>query len=160
MDDIRKVDELDLGILQALQENARQSTAEIARRIGLAASAVHERIKKLEARGVVRGYSVDIDPEAVDLGLLAYVFVRSADRVGELGTAEELARFPDVLEVHHVAGEDCYLLKVRAESTQGLARLLREKLGAVQAVTSSRTTVVLESVKETSRLPLPDSRLL
>lgn len=157
MDDTRRVDDIDLGILRALQENARESTAEIARRIGLAASAVHERIKKLEARGLLRGYSADVDPEAVDLGLLAFIFVRSSDRLGELGTAEELARFPEVLEVHHVAGEDCYLLKVRAQSTQDLARLLREKLGSVAAVTSSRTTIVLETVKETSRLPLPDS---
>lgn len=157
MDDTRRVDEIDLGILRALQENARESTAEIARRIDLAASAVHERIKKLEARGILRGYSADIDPEAVELGLLAFVFVRAADRLGELETAEELAAFPEVLEVHHVAGEDCYLLKVRVQSPQDLARLLREKLGSVAAVTSSRTTIVLETVKETPRLPLPGS---
>jgi len=157
MDDTRRVDEIDLGILRALQENARQSTAEIARRIDLAASAVHERIRKLEARGVLRGYSADIDPVAVDLGLLAFVFVRSSDRVGALGTAEELASFPEVLEVHHVAGEDCFLLKVRAQTPQDLARLLREKLGKVAAVTSSHTTIALETVKETSRLSLPGS---
>ncbi len=155
MDETRRVDEIDLRILRALQENARQSTAEIARRIDLAASAVHERIRKLEARGVIRGYSVDVDPEAVDLELVAFVFIRSSDRVGELGTAEELAKVPEVLEVHHVAGEDCYLVKVRARSTKDLGRLLREKLGTVVAVTSSRTTIVLETVKETAALPLP-----
>ena len=154
--DRRKIDEIDLRILAALQENARLSTAEIARRIDLAASAVHERIRKLESRGVIQGYGVRIDPQALALDLTAFLFIKSNDRVGEISTARELANLPEVLEVHHIAGEDCFLLKVKAASTDDLGRLLREKLGAIPAVTSSRTTIVLETVKETADLPLPD----
>lgn len=141
------IDTVDLRILAALQENARMSTAEIARRIDLAASAVHERIRKLEARGVIRGYGVRIDPEALSLGLTAFLFIESNERPGQVETAEEMARIPQVLEVHHVAGEDCFLLKVKARSNGDLARLLREKLGAIPSVNSSRTTIVLETIR-------------
>ena len=130
MEDSRKIDDVDLSILGALQDNARMSTAEIARRIDLAASAVHERIRKLEARGVIRGYGVRIDPAALSLELTAYLFIKTSDRVGEVSTALELAKIPQVLEVHHIAGEDCLLLKVKAASNNDLGRLLREKMGA------------------------------
>ena len=131
------------------------STAEIARRIDLAASAVHERIRKLEARGVIRGYGVRIDPSALSLELTAFVFIKTSDRVGEVSTAQELAKIPQVLEVHHIAGEDCLLLKVRAANNEDLGRLLRDQMGRIPSVVSSRTTIVLMTVKETSDLPLP-----
>ena len=156
MDETRRIDDVDRRILEILVQNARLSTAEIARRIDLAASAVHERIRKLEARGVVKGYTVEIDPDAVGLELLAFIFIVSNVRVGELSAAEELAKIPEVLEVHHVAGEDCYLIKVRAKSNRDLGRLLREKIGAISKVKSSRTTIVLETIKETASLPLPE----
>lgn len=155
MSNTRKVDDIDLQILGVLQENARLSTAEIARRIDLAASAVHERIKKLEARGVIRGYSVDLDPEALGLGLTAFLFVKSNDRLGDYRTAEALSEVPQVLEVHHIAGDHCFLLKVKERSNGDLGRLLREKLGAIPSVRSSRTTIVLETVKEIAKLPMP-----
>jgi Lrp/AsnC family leucine-responsive transcriptional regulator len=76
--------------------------------------------------------------------------------VGERETAQRLADLPEVQEVHHIAGEDCYLVKVRARDTEALGRLLRERFGAVPSVRSTRTTIVLETVKESSRLPLPE----
>jgi Lrp/AsnC family leucine-responsive transcriptional regulator len=66
----------------------------------------------------------------------------------------ELAQLPEVLEVHHVAGEDCYLAKVRTSSTTALGRLLREKVGSISTVVGTKTTIVLDSHKESSRLPL------
>ena len=149
------IDATDLSILTILQENARTSNAEVARQVGLAPSAVFERIRKLEERGILRGYHADIDPKAVELGQLAFTFIRSNDRPGGLTTAEELARVPEVLELHHVAGEDCFLAKVRARDAEALGRLLRERLGAIGTITSTRTTMVLEVVKETSVLPMP-----
>ena len=148
------INDLDAHILTILQRNARVSNAEIARQVGLAPSAVFERIRKLEERGVIRGYSAQIDPHAVGLGLVAYTFVRSNDRPGGIRTAELLAEIPEVLEVHHVAGEDCFLVKVRAADTEALGRLLRERLGKISTISSTRTTIVLESVKETSELPI------
>jgi Lrp/AsnC family leucine-responsive transcriptional regulator len=145
---------LDRQIMTILQKNARTSNAEIARQVGLAPSAVFERIRKLEERGVLKGYNARIDPHAAGLGLVAFMFVRSNDRPGGIQTAESLAEIPEVLEVHHVAGEDCFLVKVRAADTEALGRLLRERLGKVATITSTRTTIVLETVKETSVLPI------
>jgi Lrp/AsnC family leucine-responsive transcriptional regulator len=82
------------------------------------------------------------------------VFVRSSERAGGVGTAQQIAQIPEVLEVHHVAGEDCFLVKLRAADTEDLGRLLREKFGTIPTVTSTRTTIVLETVKESAVLPL------
>ena len=148
------INDLDRQILTILQRNARTSNAEIARQVGLAPSAVFERIRKLEERGVLQSYTARIDPHAVGLGLVAFTFVRSNDRPGGIQTAEKLAEIPEVLEVHHVAGEDCFLVKVRAADTEALGRLLRERLGKISTISSTRTTIVLESVKETIELPI------
>jgi Lrp/AsnC family leucine-responsive transcriptional regulator len=148
------INEIDTDITAILQSNARTSNAEIARRVGLAPSAVFERIRKLEEKGVVRGFHADVDPHAAGLSLLAFVFVRSNERAGGVTTAEKMARIPEVLEVHHVAGEDCFLVKLRAADTEDLGRLLREQFGTIPSITSTRTTIVLETVKESAALPL------
>lgn len=148
----RNVDALDLRILELLQANARETQAEIARDVGLAPSAVLERVRKLEARGVIRGYSALVDPKVLGLPLLAFVSVRS-DEVGtDDHVAQALAESPEVLEVHHVAGDDCYLIKVRARDGEHLGGLLRTRFGRIPGVRSTRTTIVLETVKETPRL--------
>ncbi len=149
------LDETDTAILGLLQENARIANAEIARRVDMAPSAVYERIRKLEERGLIRGYEARLGARELGWGLVAFVFVRSNDSPGGVATSERLAALPEVQEVHHVAGEDCFLLKVRAADTLALSRLLRERIGAVTTVTSTRTTIVLDTVKETGRLPLP-----
>jgi Lrp/AsnC family transcriptional regulator, leucine-responsive regulatory protein len=148
------INDLDRQILTILQGNARTSNAEIARKVGLAPSAVFERIRKLEERGVLQSYTARIDPHSAGLGLVAFTFVRSNDRPGGIQTAEKLAEIPEILEVHHVAGEDCFLVKVRAADTEALGRLLRERLGKIVTITSTRTTIVLETVKESSELPI------
>ena len=122
------IDETDTRILEHLQENARVANAEIARRLDMAPSAILERIRKLEARGVISGYETRISPQAIGLDLLAFVFVRAADPPGETETAAQLAKVPEVLEVHHIAGEDCYLLKVRAANTATLGQFLRQEI--------------------------------
>jgi Lrp/AsnC family leucine-responsive transcriptional regulator len=151
----RIIDDTDLLILQILQANARETQADIARAVGLAPSAVLERLRKLESKGVIRGYAADVDPRAVDRGMLAFVSVRSEEAPGDDNVARELARYPDVLEVHHVAGDDCYLIKVRARDPEQLGALLRTRIGRIRGVRSTRTTIVLETVKETHRLPIP-----
>jgi Lrp/AsnC family leucine-responsive transcriptional regulator len=148
------IDDIDRKILTILQENARTPNAHIAQEVGMAPSAVLERIRKLEGRGVIRGYEARIDPQALGLSLLAYVFVRSEERVGEEGAGAALAEIPEVQEVHHIAGEDCYLVKVRTADARSLGRLLRDRFGAIPSVRSTRTTVVLETLHETALLPL------
>lgn len=147
------IDEIDRQILNILQQNARTSNAEIARQVGMAPSAVLERIRKLETRGVIRGYEARIAPEALGLNLLAFVFVR-ADDVGSARTGEALAEIPEVQEVHHIAGEDCYLAKVRVRDAKTLARLLRERFAGSGTVRSTRTTVVLETLRESALVPV------
>lgn len=150
----RQLDETDLQILDLLQANARETQVEIAKVVGLAPSAVQERIRKLEARGVLRGYTAQIDPKSLDLGLLAFVAVRSDEAGSENVIARQLGDFPEVLEVHHVAGDDCYLIKVRARDAEDLGHMLRTRFSRIPGVRSTRTTVVLETVKETPRLPI------
>lgn len=151
---MRTIDELDARILDLLQENARVTQADIAKAIGLAPSAVLERMRKLEAKGVIRGYLASIDPRVADLPLLAFVSVRTSEYGPEQPSAQALAAIPEVLEVHHVAGDDCYLLKVRARDADHLGRLLRQQIATVPHVTSTRTTIVLGTSKETIRIPL------
>ena len=147
------IDRIDGEILKILQSNARTSNAEIARQVDLAPSAVFERIRKLEERGVIEGYGARVNPKATGLPLLAFVFVRADDKHAD-ETAGRVAAIPEVLEVHDVAGEDCLLVKVRAADTEALGRLLRERLGSIDSITSTRTTIVLETVKESSALPI------
>jgi len=148
------LDETDRTILELLQANARISNADIARQLDMAPSAILGRIRKLEQRGVIQGYTARIDPAAVGLGLTAFILVRTEERVGAGTIGQALARIPEVLEVHHVAGEDCYLVKVRVRDTEGLSRLLRERVGRLRAVRNTRSTIVLSTVKESQTLPL------
>jgi Lrp/AsnC family leucine-responsive transcriptional regulator len=150
----RTLDDIDLRILELLQANARETQVEIAKAVGLAPSAVQERIRKLEARGVLRGYTIQIDPRALDVGLLAFVAVRSDEAGSGNRIAQLLAEHSEVLEVHHVAGDDCYLIKVRSRDAEHLGQLLRTRFARIPGVRSTRTTIVLETVKETSRLPI------
>ena len=150
----RILDDIDLQILDLLQANARETQVEIAKAVGLAPSAVQERIRKLEARGTLRGYAADVDPKVLGLGLLAFVAVRTEEVSSENAIAQLLGTHPEVLEVHHVAGDDCYLIKVRARDAEHLGQLLRTRFARIPGVRSTRTTIVLETVKETSRLPI------
>lgn len=152
----RHLDDIDLQILDLLQANGRETQVEVAKAVGLAPSAVQERIRKLEARGTLKGYAALVDPKALDRGLLAFVAVRSDEAGGaEYPIATALSEQPEILEVHHVAGDDCYLVKVRARDAEHLGQLLRTRLSRIAGVRSTRTTIVLETVKETARLPIP-----
>ncbi|HEV8383946.1 MAG TPA: Lrp/AsnC family transcriptional regulator [Candidatus Acidoferrales bacterium] len=150
----RIIDETDLRILGILQGSARTSNAEIARQVDMAPSAVLERIRKLEESGVILGYETRVNPEAFGLSLLAFVFVRTNDSAHSRRTEKVLAEIPEVQEIHHIAGEDCFLVKVRTSTPQALGRLLREKIGSMQSVVATRTTIVLETQKESGQLPL------
>jgi Lrp/AsnC family transcriptional regulator, leucine-responsive regulatory protein len=109
------IDATDRQILDILQKDARTSNAEVARRVGMAPSAVSERIRKLEERGVIAGYSARLNARALGLGLLAFVLVRSDEKLGAPETEARLAEIPEAQEVHHIAGEDCFLVKVRLQ---------------------------------------------
>ena len=155
-------DDKDRRILEILQQDGRVTNVELARTVELTPAATAERVRKLEERGVLKGSTALLDPHAVGLGLLAFIFMRVDDRDDVVGsaevTAEALAALPSVLELHHLAGEDCFLLKVRARDTDDLYRILRDDFGPFKAIRGTRTTIVLKTVKETTRLPLGGGR--
>lgn len=149
------LDSTDLQILSLLQADARLSNAELARQLGMAPSAMLERVKKLEQNNVIGSYHARIRPEALQLSLLAFVFVKSSEGPGNISVAKQLAKIPEVQELHHIAGEDCYLAKVRARDPQSLIKLMREKFGKIPGLLSTKTTIVLETMKEDNYLPVP-----
>lgn len=146
------MNDIDREILNIIQQDARISNAEIARQVGLAPSAVLERVKKLEERGIIKGFETKLDAAQLGFGLTAFIAVRTNECCYE--TDKFLTEIPEVLEVHDVAGEDSYLLKVRVKDTEHLSRLMRERLKNVPNVASTKTTIVLQTIKETNALPL------
>ncbi|MBL8693829.1 MAG: Lrp/AsnC family transcriptional regulator [Planctomycetes bacterium] len=150
-------DNIDLRILGLLQRNARISNADIARELEMAPSAILERIRKLEQRGVLLGYESRIDAKSVGLGLTAFVFVSTAEPGGKKLAGLEFAKFPEAQEVHLVAGDDCYLVKLRVRDTEDLARVLSERFGPISSVRGTRSTIVLRTLKESAALPIEAS---
>jgi len=148
------LDDVDKKILLLLQENCTMSNSDIAKQLQMAPSGIFERIRKLEKRGIILGYEARVNTRAAGFGLLAFMYVKSTDRAGEMKNAKALSKIPEVLEVHHIAGEDCYLLKIRARDTDDLARILRESIGSIKTILSTKTTIVFETIKETAKLPL------
>lgn len=149
------LDSIDLAILTHLQEDATLPNTELAKKIGMAPSAVLERVKKLKQKGVITGQTIRILPSAVDLKLLAFIFIKSSEGPGNVSVAKQLIKLPEVLELHHIAGEDCYLVKVRARDPQSLVQLMRDKFSKIPGLTSTKTTIVLETRKESNHLPIP-----
>ncbi|WP_428330618.1 Lrp/AsnC family transcriptional regulator [Mucilaginibacter sp.] len=150
------LDKTDLHILRLMQDNARISNADLARELGMAPSGILERVKKLEQKNVIRQYTARINPDALQQKMLAFVFMKAADGPGCNDTAKELAKIPEVQEVHHIAGDDCYLVKVRTYDSASLMHLMRNSFGKIPNLLSTRTTIVLETVKEQQQLVIPE----
>jgi Lrp/AsnC family transcriptional regulator, leucine-responsive regulatory protein len=149
------LDDIDLKILAYLQPDSGMANVELAKKLGMAPSAVLERVKKLEQKGVIEGYPTRISPDALNLKLLAFIFIKSSEGPGNIAVAKQLAKLPEVLELHHLAGEDCYLVKIRAQDPQSLVQLMREKFSKIPGILSTKTTIVLETLKEQNSLPIP-----
>jgi len=151
---IERIDDIDSQLLHFLQEDARMTNAALARELGMAPSAILERVRKLEERGLICGYEARLNAAALGWGLVAFVFVRTNEMLGPHKTADQLAAIPEVQEVHNVAGEDCYLVKLRVPDTAALAALLRNEFGRIGTIHSTRTTIVLETMKERATVPI------
>ena len=151
------LDKVDLNILRLMQDNARISNADMARELGMAPSGVLERVKKLEQKGVIQQYTARINPAALQQKMLAFIFMKASDGPGCTDTAEALAKIPEVQEVHHIAGDDCYLVKVRTYDSSTLVRLMRNSFSRIPNILSTRTTIVLETVKEQQQLVIPEN---
>ncbi|EHQ30719.1 Lrp/AsnC family transcriptional regulator [Mucilaginibacter paludis] len=149
------LDKTDLHILRLMQHHARISNADLARELNMAPSGVLERVKKLEQKGVILQYTTRLNPAALQQKLLAFIFMKATDSPGSNATATELAKIPEVQEVHHIAGEDCYLIKVRTHDAASLMHLMRNSFSKIPNILSTRTTIVLETAKEEQQLVIP-----
>lgn len=149
------MDEIDYKALRHLMAQGRASWAELAGVLGLSAPAAADRVRRLEERGVIRGFAALVDPEAVGSGLTAFLAVTLERPEHRAAFLQRVQQLPEVQECHHVAGDDDYLLKVRCRGTRDLERLVSDDLKALPGVHRTRTTVVLSTSKETCVLPLP-----
>ncbi len=142
------MDSLDYRIVDMLQRDGRATQLEISRSVGLSQPAVAERIRKLEERGVILGYTARVDASQLGKDITAFIGVNIEHPKYFEGFAKKVMALPEVLEAHRVAGQDSYILKVRTANTKTLDQLLVETLRTISGVTRTHTTIVLTSIKE------------
>jgi Lrp/AsnC family leucine-responsive transcriptional regulator len=150
------VDSVDRQLLDALRRNARATYAELARVVNLSAPAVHERVAKLEAGGVITGYHAAVAAESLGYAMNALIGIFVNDRADTDDLARALAALPAVEHCWFVAGEETFVVKVRVPDVAGLESTIRE-LNAIKGVARTRTTVVL-STKFEDRVQAVDPR--
>lgn len=137
----------DARILEILQRDGRRPYAEVGAAVGISGPSAYERIKKLEARGIIRGYAAQVDPRMVGLGILAFTWVTQAPGTMAADLTGDFALIPEIEECHHVAGEADYLLKIRARDTRDLERVLHA-LQTTRHVFTTETDVVFSTAFE------------
>ena len=151
------IDPIDRQILRLLRQDGRMAHSAIAKEVGLSGPAVHERVRKLEQRGVIASYTAVLDPDVLDRSDMAFVMVTLSE--GNEFAADDpiVARIceePDVLEFHRIAGEDCYLIKIRTATSKDLEQLLR-RIRSIRGVARTRTTIVLSTELEKPTIDVP-----
>jgi Lrp/AsnC family leucine-responsive transcriptional regulator len=149
-----RVEDIDRTIVAALTIDGRLSYTDLAEKVGLSVSAAHQRVRRLEQRGVVKGYAARVDYSAINLPLTAFVAIRPLDLSQADDAPDRLANLPEIEACYSVAGEDHYLLLVRVTGPTDLERLLQEIRTAANVAT--RTTVVLSTPYE-GRPPRTDA---
>lgn len=151
---IRKfmLDPIDYKLIEILQDDARLTQLQMAAAVGLSQPAVAERMRKLEQEGVITGYNARIDGRKLGKDITAFIGVGIEHPKYNKVFAQKILLIADVLECHHVTGQDSYLLKVVTESTHTLDLLISEHLRTIPGVTRTNTTIVMSSVKEGSHI--------
>lgn len=151
MNEARTFDDIDLQILEILQEKARIPNAEVARQVGMAPSAVLERIRKLEQQGVIQGYEVQLNPAHFGQGVIAFVQLQVG---GAIDIGRQLAAVSGVQEVFQTSGDCNYLVKLRVTSPAELGRCLRTEFAAIEGIRQIDSRIVLDTIKETRKISL------
>ena len=150
------IDEIDQQIINLLQKNARLSNAVLAEKVGLTTSTVHERVKKLEKKGIIKGYIAMVDAESLGKPITAFIRLTvgssSTNYLESKKSVQNICRDEtDVLECHAIAGDDCYILKVRISSPGDLEKLI-ERIRSNADVSKATTNIVLSTFKETTQV--------
>jgi Lrp/AsnC family leucine-responsive transcriptional regulator len=149
-----RISENDARILDILQRDGRRPYADLGSEVGMSGPSAHERVKKLESRGVITGYAAIVDPRAVGYDILAFSWIIQAPGTTSIDLTEMFAAIPEIEECHHITGEADYLIKVRARDTRDLERVLRA-VRATPHVFQTETDVVFSSGFERRPLHVP-----
>ncbi|MEM1044092.1 MAG: Lrp/AsnC family transcriptional regulator [Bacteroidota bacterium] len=149
---MERIDETDAQILDLVQRRGRIKRSEVAETVGLSVPAVSERMRKLEERGVVTGYHARLDARRLGFDVAAFIRVSSVGSEHYPTFIDRVTAMPAVQELHSITGEGSHLLKVRVRTTAALERLLAD-VQALPGVRGTQTSIVLSSMKESSRLP-------
>ena len=144
----------DAKILDVLQRDGRRPYADLGADVGMSGPSAHERVKKLEGRGVITGYAAIVDPRAIGYDVLAFSWITQAPGTVAHDLTEAFATIPEIEECHHITGEADYLIKVRARDTRDLERVLR-RVQSTQDVFQTETDVVFSSGFERRPLHVP-----
>ena len=154
----RNFDKLDLKIMQLLQSNGRISLTELAEKVGLSTTPCTERVRRLERDGAIEGYYARLNPLMLSASLLVFVEIKLSAKSGDIFDAfrREVQLIPEILECHLVSGEFDYLIKARIPDMSMYRELLGNILLKLPAANESRSYVVMEEIKETLALPVPD----
>lgn len=144
-----EIDQSDRQLLALVQEDCRRSYADLADRSGLSTSTVHDRLKRLQARGVITGQVALLDPAALGLDICAFVQIAIAHPSKVRAFLDQIVALPEVQECHHVTGEHDYLLKIRARNAAALEAVIVEKIKTIEGVVRSQTSIALSSAKDT-----------
>jgi Lrp/AsnC family leucine-responsive transcriptional regulator len=146
------IDQNDARLLAILQEDGRRSYADLGSDVGMAGPSAHERVKKLEARGIIRRYAAVVDPGSLGLTVLAFTWVTQAPGTIANDLTPELALIPEIEECHHITGEADYLLKIRARDMEHLGEIVRQ-VQTTRHVFSTETDVVFSTGFEGRPIP-------
>jgi Lrp/AsnC family leucine-responsive transcriptional regulator len=138
-----RVEDLDRRIVDLLRSDGRMSYTDLGKAMGLSTSAVHQRVRRLEERGVITGYAAVVDPTALDLPLTAFISITPLDPAAPDDIPERLRGFPELEACHSVAGDENYILKARVRTPGDLEELLARVRATANVAT--RTTVVLST---------------
>ena len=160
-----KLDEKDQAILQLIQENSKLTANQIAKKINSPITTVFAKTKRMEELGIIKQYRAILSPEKLSLNTAAFIlasvsYTARADgtTISQREVAEEIARFPEVQEVHIITGDWDLLVKLRAENVDAIGKFVVDKLRLIKGLEKTLTCMVFETVKETTSLPQPLKR--
>jgi DNA-binding Lrp family transcriptional regulator len=159
------LDEKDLEILRLIQRNCKLTAREIARKIGSPITTVFAKIKRMEQVGIIKEYRAILDPRKLDHGTAAFIFAsvsygsrNSENILTQRDIAKEIAKFPEVQEVHIITGDWDLLIKLRGKDVDTLGRIVIDRLRLVKGIEKTLTCMVFETTKETTEIPITIAR--
>ncbi len=153
------MDKKDLKILQIIQKNCQLSSKDIAKKVGSPITTVFSKIKRMEKMGIIKEYRAIVDPKKLGFSATAFILASvsysiNGEKVSQREIAKEIAKFPEVQEVHIITGDWDLLIKIRAENVDKMGKFVIDKLRLVKGIEKTLTCVVFETVKETTDVPI------